>query len=560
MTSPAVARAAWAAWRRDAARPFAEGDTHLAQLLAAHGHAAAMPKVEAFGATCAAIDELVRENNREEHLPQLRRWDGQGNRIEQVLHHETYHQVGRAIYGSGVMANYRQPGCEVLTMAQVYLSGQNGEAGHNCPLACTAGLIKILQRHGNAFAPWIARLTDPNYDAHFHGAQFMTEAQGGADIGANALEARPCEIAASWSSEISPGTPAPTWVTLHGEKWFCSVADAHLMLVTARPTGANAGTKGVRTYAVPRRLPNGELNRYELRRLKFKLGTKSMASAEIDFVGAYAVDVGDFKDAVEIVLNTSRLYNAAVGTGMMQRAFREAYLYAQHRTAFGRPIAHFPAVARSLAHMKAEVYGARAVTFALAALSDKLTLGDDKAPQAPTARDAFRMLVNLNKFWVSETSTSVVREAIEVMGGNGAIEEFSVLPRLLRDSIVCEQWEGPHNVLCAQVMRDARDRKLDAAMWDYLRSLGNDAAHLDRVQHAQAEWNTLHQLSGEDAHLVGRDVLLRTRTTVQELLLLLPATAQDPACQAAAALLALLAQPGPVAPNPLRQLVARILS
>jgi hypothetical protein len=81
------------------------------------------------------------------------------------------------------------------------------------------------------------------------------------------------------------------------------------------------------------------------------------------------------------------------------------------------------------------------------------------------------MLVNLNKFWTSLVCTAALRDAIEVLGGNGAIEEFTVLPRLLRDSIVCEQWEGPHNVLCAQVLRDSQRLSLHRPLFDWLASL-----------------------------------------------------------------------------------------
>ena len=253
-----------------------------------------------------------------------------------------------------------------------YLFSQNGEAGHACPMACTAGMIKILQAHPGATPEaWMERLLDPNYDTHFHAAQFLTEVQGGSDVGANFLEARPAE----------DGT-----FRLHGEKWFCSVVDAHLYLVTARPSGKAGGTRGVKAFVVPRLLEDGQVNGVKIRRLKYKLGTRSMASAELDFDGAQAWMVADFKDTVQIVLNTSRLYNAVCSCASLERAYKEARAYADTRMAFGQPIARFHTVARILAHLRTEAYAARGVTFYLMDLSDRIATGG----ASDTERAAFR--------------------------------------------------------------------------------------------------------------------------------------------------------------------------
>jgi hypothetical protein len=216
-----------------------------------------------------------------------------------------------------------------------------------------------------------------------------------------------------------------------------------------------------------------------VRRLKYKLGTRSMASPpRSTSTGALAVPVGDFRQTVEVVLNTSRLYNAICSAASLQRAAREAHEYARRRLAFGRPILDFHTLARIVARLRTESLAARSVTFALAALSDRIRLGE----ASETERGAFRMLVNLNKFWTSIHATLSIRDAIEVLGGNGAIEEFSVLPRLLRDSIVCEAWEGGHNVLCAQVLRDALRLGLHGPTFDHLLALGGPAVELERVR------------------------------------------------------------------------------
>ena len=134
----------------------------------------------------------------------------------------------------------------------------------------------------------------------------------------------------------------------------------------------------------------------------------------------------------------------------MRRAYLEASAYARHREAFGRRIAEFPLVRRQIAQIKAEWMAALHSTWALTSLDEQVDLGDASESDA-----AFhRYLVNANKLTCSLAATQTVREAVEILGGNGAIETFSVLPRLLRDAVVYEQWEGTHNTLTAQVLRD----------------------------------------------------------------------------------------------------------
>ncbi|MDP2307271.1 MAG: acyl-CoA dehydrogenase family protein [Pseudomonadota bacterium] len=504
VSAPASARQSFATWRA-ALTSWWKDDPHLASLLRHHRPAGAPHPIDtaalrAFAEACAGpIDRMVIETNRDEHLPALRRWDGHGNRIEEVVFHPDYHAIGRAVYRSGVMSRYATPGRELETLGIVYLLAQDGEGGHCCPLACTAGMIKILQAAAStepgAHADWLERLYDPDYDTHFHASQFLTEVQGGSDVGTNALVAT--ESAGGW--------------VVTGEKWFCSVIDADLFLVTARPEGAPGGTVGLRTFVVPRKLADGAVNHFEIRRLKYKLGTRSMASAEVDFRGAVATPVGDFRRTVEIVLNTSRLYNSVCASGLLQRAWREADGYARARIAFGQPILAFPSIARTVARLKVEAYAARSMSFHLAATASMGT-----APSQP----AWRMLVNLNKIWTAQTCPAGMRDAIEVLGGNGAIEDFSVLPRLLRDSLVLEAWEGGHGVLCAQILRDAKKLRLHEPMFDALAALAGGTAAPggglpERIAEARARWERLLALPEADAAAHVRDLVEELRPVAQ---------------------------------------------
>jgi len=394
-----------------------------------------------FGAqTATIIDESAKVEDRVGNHPRLERWSGLGERIEQIEFHPNHDITGKLIWQSGLMAIQGDAGRNVEQMGLYYLLSHNGEAGHMCSLACTSGLIRALQyaADDDLKAKFLPPLLDPDYETMQHGAQFLTEVQGGSDVGANAVEAVPADDG--------------TW-RISGEKWFCSNINADQFLMTARATDAD-GTRGLGLFLVPRLLDDGSTNGFHIRRLKDKLGTRTLASAELDFRDAVAYPIGEvekgFKTVVELVLNTSRLMNAVACAGTMRRVYIEAGQYACNRKAFGQTIATFPMVQETVADIMVEYYAATASSFYLAHLLDKIETGNASEQDKAT----YRMLVNINKYITSINGSHVIHQGIEVLGGNGAIESFSILPRLYRDMIVLESWEGTHNVLCVQVMRD----------------------------------------------------------------------------------------------------------
>lgn len=395
-----------------------------------------------FGEVCATtINEAARLEDQIGSHPRLERWSGIGERLETIIFHPNHERIGRLVWQSGLMSAQAEPGNTVAQLGLYYLLGQNGEGGHMCSLACTSGLIRVLQQAGGEAlkAKFLPPLLNPDFDHMQHGAQFLTEVQGGSDVGANAVTA----------SEAGDGT----W-RINGEKWFCSNVNAEQFLMTARPVGAAEGTRGLGLFLVPRRLEDGTLNGFFIRRLKDKLGTRTLASAELDFQDAVAYPLGPlergFKNVVELVLNTSRLMNAIGCTGGMRRAYVEASTYACHREAFGGTIAAYPLVQEAVADILSETQAAVASTFYLAHLLDQIETGQGGEDTSAI----YRLLVNVNKYLTSIRMTEMVHRAIEVLGGNGAIESFSVLPRLYRDAVVYESWEGTHNVLALQVLRD----------------------------------------------------------------------------------------------------------
>lgn len=444
-------RADLTAWLAAQPENLFTDDTDLQALVDHHGLQDRAEQLSAAGAAVAGpLDRVARENNLHRNLPILDPWDGVGNYVARVSHHPSWWAAGRLIYGTGIMAAYGEapiPHRGILSL--FYLTGQAGEAGHNCPLACAAGAIRSLQTLGteDQRARYLTPLLDPDFQTNFTASQFLTEVQGGSDVGANAVWADPTD------DDARAGRPGAAW-RVQGEKWFCSNADADVFVLTARVAPPTTGTRGLGLFLIPRHLPDGRPNAFTIRRLKDKLGTRSMASGEIDFNGSYAEALGPtesgFKNVMRLVINTSRLYNAFGCSAHARRAWVVASTYAQHRKAFGQPIAAFPQVAETLAWMRADAAASLAGCMWLAELQERM----DAGALSEAEQGFFRMALNLNKMRTSVVAHDVVNRGIEVLGGNGAIESFSVLPRLLRDNVVYENWEGSHNVLRAQVLRD----------------------------------------------------------------------------------------------------------
>jgi hypothetical protein len=281
-----------------------------------------------------------------------------------------------------------------------------------------------------------------------------------------------------------------TWL-IRGEKWFCSNVTAELALVTARVAGQGKGTRGLGLFLVPRHLEDGRLNDISIRRLKQKLGTRSMATGELDLNDAYAYQIGPtldgFKNVMTYVINTSRVYNAVGCCGNARRAYVIARSYAEYRTAFGKAIIHFPLVQDQLATMRADVSAMLSGTMHIVAALDEMELG-----HASTGLDDFlRMAINLNKYRTALLAHDVIVRAIEMLGGNGAIEDFSILPRLLRDNVVFENWEGTHNVLLAQVQRDIRRHGIHQPFLDSIRAMLSRIAREEVRMEAEGQLDTI---------------------------------------------------------------------
>ncbi|MHB8872982.1 MAG: acyl-CoA dehydrogenase family protein [Myxococcaceae bacterium] len=410
-----------------------------------------------------------------ERRPFMVHFDAHNNRVDRIVRPAEVEGLEREVFGEGLFSSRTDLMTRLLKMYLIY---QNGESCISCPLVCTEGMVAILEKHADLpqTLAALAHAKEGRDGGFAIGAQFLSEIQGGSDVPANRVEA--VLEAGSWR--------------LYGTKFFCSAAHADYAMVTAKPRGAEK----VALFLMPSYLPGQEQkarNGYTIDRLKWKMGTSELPTAELSLAGAVAYPVGPLDrgvaNVVGVVLTLSRLTVGLSSAGMMTRAAREAAAYASFREAFGQKLADFPMV-------RAELEQLSQVTRRTTAASFKLCLAFHRATSKQGQFDA-RELIMLQKFTSAEDCTDVIRKAMSIFGGHGVIEDFSCLPRLYRDSAVNELWEGPRNVLLAQLHRDLQR----AASWyptaDFVRQVlaGGDPA-------------TIAALAGEISALVQHPSLL----------------------------------------------------
>lgn len=405
--------------------------------LSADAFAWAEPQLAAMGEHAAKeVAPLAMIADRER--PRLVTHDPRGERIDVVEYHPSYREMERIAYGSGMIAMKYQThehsqAAPVIGFALGYLFAM-AEAGLYCPLCMTDGVARVLTRHGTheQVMRVVPHLTSTDPRTLWTGGMFLTERAGGSDVGANETVARK-EADGTWR--------------LTGQKWFCSNVDAQAVLITARVHGD--GTKGLRTFLVETRENPG----FTIDRLKEKLGVRSMPTGEVTLRDARAEEVGGFA-AMADMLNLSRLYNAVASVGVIGRAVYEARYYIERRTVFGRPIIEWPLAQETFFDLQAEHVAALLLTFETVDVLARADAGDTDAARL------LRILTPIAKAVTGKLAVPCVSEAMELIGGNGYIEE-NVMPRLLRDAQVLPIWEGTTNIL----------------MLDALRAMNKDGSH-----------------------------------------------------------------------------------
>jgi acyl-CoA dehydrogenase len=402
-------------------------------------------ELEKFGALCAGpIDARAKVTDREGE-PRLKRYDAYGEEISEVIVNEGYKMTVKETYATGIVGYVHKPipelntkGNYVYSFAQGYLLSQT-EPGFYCPVTLTMATAYLLDHYASEevkqkFLPHVCATGDVEL---YEGATFLTERQGGSDVGANVVEAR-----------FEDGQ----W-RIYGEKYFASNAGmcGVAMVLARQNTHDKTGSKGLTLFAVPWRNDDGQLNHFTIRRLKDKLGVKAVPSGEVEFNGAVAYVVGDPSKGIYYMLealNLSRICNAIASVGIMKRTLDEAIHYTSGRSAFGQTIADYPMVQETLGSLKAKWHASLLSVFELIDRYDNVLGGNASEDEQLIVR----LLIALIKKETAEVAIHFAHKSIELHGGNGYIEDF-VLPRLLRDAQVLTVWEGTENILAHELIR-----------------------------------------------------------------------------------------------------------
>ena len=416
------------------------------------------------------LDECARLADR--HTPVLHQRDKFGRDTQYIEYHPAYRELEKAAFGEfGIHALSIRKGIMgwpdkypvVAKHAFTFLFNQT-EFGMGCPINVTDGCAKLLNNFGSEAlkAKYLDGLTQTDMSRLTQGGQFMTEKEGGSDVGTLT------------TSAVQEGDH---W-RLYGEKWFCSNADAKVVMLLARPEGAGPGTRGVGLFLMPRQLDDGSQNHYRIVRLKDKLGTRSMASGEIKLEGAIAYAVGKldrgFVQMAEMV-NSSRLSNGVKSTALMRRAHHDAMTVARNRVVFGSRIIDLPLARRQLMKIMLPTEQALSMSFLTADALDRAEAGSQDAAAL------LRILTPTLKFRATRDARKVCGDALEMRGGIGYIEEFATA-RLLRDAHLGSIWEGTGNIVAIDTLTRAVGRHgADAALAADLHARLDDSANVPQA-------------------------------------------------------------------------------
>lgn len=428
---------------------FFESDSPLVELLKrkvpAEAWEWAQPRLREWGELCggpiARRAEVIDKNP-----PRLEPFDRWGRESGRVVHHPEAIATKRDLCEAGYTgfswqdevrsdaAKRRAAGLMATTFS--YMLNQS-DTGMACACGMTGGVARLVDRFAEPQVrdEFMPHLTSMSYDDLWDGAMFMTERSGGSDLSGTETVAK--QVGDHWE--------------LTGEKWFCSNVDARATLTLARPEGGVEGTKGLGLFLVPSLLPDGTPNRRRIRRIKDKLGTRSVPTGEVLFEGALAYQIGQegigLNRMMEMV-NVSRVGVASMGAGIARRAVVEAVIYANERSAFGNKLKDHPMVRETLIDMQVEAEAAIHMCVESASLGGSIETGggDD------TDLKFLRILTPLAKIRAARTGLENAIQAVETLGGNGYIEDWPTA-RQLRDAQCHTIWEGTENINSLDVLR-----------------------------------------------------------------------------------------------------------
>jgi putative acyl-CoA dehydrogenase len=439
-------------------------DTALTEAVVANGGADARGELSEFGRHWGSAAMAERGRLANENTPKLRTFDSRGNRRDEVEFHPAYHELmahsaHAGLHNSTWAADGRPAGApaEVVRAAKFYMAA-GVETGHLCPITMTRASVAALAVQPDVLKKTMSVIGTRAYDPSFapwptkRGMTLgmgMTEKQGGTDVRSNMTRAE--HDGEAWR--------------ITGHKWFMSapMCDAFLVLAQAE--------QGLSCFFMPRFRPDGSVNAIQFQRLKDKLGNRSNASSEVEFVDAYGELVGEEGKGIRTIIQMVQLTRqdcAIASTGLMRSGLAHALYHTRHRSVFQKHLSDQPLMRAVLSDMALHVEASIALVM-------RLCRAFDRAAVDPNEAAYLRLLTPTIKYWTCKSAPGFLYEAMECLGGNGYVEE-GILARHYRESPVNAIWEGSGNVMCLDVLR-ALSREADAAT-AILKTLAQETAGL----------------------------------------------------------------------------------
>ena len=395
-----------------------------------------------------ALDAAA-EANPPRHVP----YDAWGRRVDQIETSEAWRALDRIAAEEGLVAiAYERKHGELSRVdqfARLYLYAPSS-ATYSCPLAMTDGAARLLELYPDETTrPVFEHLVSRDPEHFWTSGQWMTERTGGSDVSATST------VAAPHGGEYR----------LTGSKWFTSATTSQIAVTLAYVQERE--TRSLSVFLVQLRDQNNALRGIRVDRLKDKLGTRALPTAELTLDGTPAHLVGGAGHGVRKIstlFNVTRVYNAVAAVAGMRRAIALARGYALHRRAFGKLLIEHPLHVATLEAMELEWRAGFLLAFHVAELLGRQETGT--ATDDELAR--LRLLIPIAKLYTAKQAVSVASEALECFGGAGYVEDTG-LPRLLRDAQVLSIWEGTTNVLSLDVLRAIEKADALRPFLDYVR-------------------------------------------------------------------------------------------
>jgi acyl-CoA dehydrogenase len=399
------------------------------------------PELSVLGELSGGV--LYRQSLEERKLePVLTQWDAWGHRVDAIEVVPLWKEMARITAEHGLVATAYEKKhgdkSRILMFAKNYVVDASSGT-YSCPLAMTDGAAKTLLSSGNQalIDRALPRLTSRDPKTAWTSGQWMTERTGGSDV--------------AISETVAKHEPGTGQYRLHGTKWFTSATTSQMALTLARPEGNPPGGPGLALFYVEMWDAKGARNGILVNRLKDKLGTRMVPTAELTLDGALATPVVGLSDGIKHItpmLTITRTWNAIGAVSGMRRALALARDYAKKRVAFGAPLATKPLHIDTLAGLEAEYQGGFHLAFRTVELLGKEETGNLGEEEAKL----LRYLTPIVKLLTARQTVALASEALEAFGGAGYIEDTG-LPRILRDAQVLSIWEGTTNVLSLDVLR-----------------------------------------------------------------------------------------------------------